>query len=80
MKKNNLLEWCKENGKEYLIEEWDTEKNREELGLEIEEVGYGSHKKAWWRNEKNHLWQAEIRGRSIRGYGCPYESGQKVLS
>lgn len=44
-----LVDWIKENPEyEYLLEEWDTERNREELGLEIGDVSFGCNKKVWW--------------------------------
>ncbi|MBQ4587207.1 MAG: zinc-ribbon domain-containing protein, partial [Clostridia bacterium] len=35
-----------------------------------------SHKKAWWKCDKGHEWQARIASRN-KGSGCPYCSGRK---
>lgn len=55
--------------------EWDYEKNE---GMTPEDVSHGSVKKAWWRCEKGHSWQAVIYSRA-NGNGCPYCAGNKVL-
>ena len=50
-----------------LAKEWDPVRN---LPLTPEQVLPGSHKKAWWRCEKGHEWQAIIKSR-VSGCGCP---------
>lgn len=50
-----------------LAEEWDPVKN---LPLTPDQVLPGSHQKVWWRCEKGHEWQAEIKSR-VSGCGCP---------
>ncbi len=57
-----------------LIKEWDFELNTD---LSPDEVSIGSNKKAWWRCEKGHSWEAIIGNRS-RWSGCPYCSGRRV--
>jgi plastocyanin len=42
-------------------------------------VTFGSHKKVAWNCELGHLWEAEIKSRSI-GRGCPVCSNKKVLT
>jgi hypothetical protein len=37
-----------------------------------------SNKKAWWKCEKGHSWEASINNRKSRG--CPYCSGKKICS
>jgi hypothetical protein len=37
-----------------------------------------SSKKAWWRCEKEHEWEAVIAGRNRDGRGCPFCAGQKA--
>ena len=39
----------------------------------------GSAKKVWWQCEKGHEWQASIRDRSQKRYGCPYCSGKRLV-
>ncbi|MDO4188243.1 MAG: zinc-ribbon domain-containing protein [Lachnospiraceae bacterium] len=57
-----------------LIKEWDFELNKD---LSPDEISIGSNKKAWWKCEKGHSWDAVIANRS-RSSGCPYCSGRKV--
>lgn len=67
---NDLLTWCGENNKEYIIEEWNYEKNN---GLKPEDVTKGSHKKVWWKCSENHEWEAVVKERTkINGNKCPY--------
>lgn len=63
--KKSLREWAIENNKEYIIDEWDTEKNLEELGLTIDEITHGSRKRVYWKCSKNkkHKWMAVISSR-----------------
>ena len=62
-----------------LVKEWDYDKNNK-LGIYPDEVTCGSGKKVWWKCNKGHEWQTVINKRSIRKYGCPYCSNQRVLS
>lgn len=50
-----------------LAVEWDYEKN---FGLTPSEVLPNSNKKAWWKCEQGHVWQAIIYNRN-KGQGCP---------
>ena len=59
-----------------LLEEWNYFKNK---GLLPSMVSVGSEKKAWWKCKMGHEWQAAIANR-VKGMGCPYCSGNKVLS
>ena len=69
--------------KKYLIDnaelmaEWNWEKNNE-LGFDPKILTLGSHKKVWWKCNKNHEWQATIGSRND-GRGCPYCSGYYVI-
>ena len=55
--------------------EWDYQKNG---SLLPSMVTSGSDKKLWWICGQNHSYQASISSR-VRGRGCPYCSGKKVL-
>ena len=57
----------------FLANEWDYEKNN---GLTPSDVLPNSNKKAWWKCQKGHEWQATIAHRTS-GTGCPYCSGRK---
>ena len=50
-----------------LAAEWHPTKNGE---LTPEQVLPGSHQKVWWRCEKGHQWQAQVKSR-VSGCGCP---------
>ena len=71
-------EWCIENKRENLLEEWDYEKNSE-LGYTPDNVSYGSAKDIWWRCEENHTFTQSIRNRTLHTQGCPYCSNRKIL-
>lgn len=59
-----------------LMDEWDWEKNAD---MDPTQLTTGSHQKAWWKCICGHKWQAKIDNRA-NGRGCPYCTGQKVLS
>ncbi len=67
---NDLLTKCPS-----LAKEWDYGKNI----VKITEVGTGTQKKAWWKCEKGHSWEAVISSRALNNHGCPYCSNQKLL-
>ena len=58
-----------------IAKEWHPTKNGK---LQPEFVSYGSSKKVWWKCKLGHEYEAIIYSR-IRGSGCPYCAGQKVL-
>ncbi len=58
-----------------LAAEWHHGKNN---GLTPADVTPNSHKTVWWKCNEGHEWQAII-GNRLKGNGCPYCAGQKVL-
>ncbi len=60
-----------------LCVEWDYEKNDEK---KPSHYSAGSHYKAWWKCNKGHSWQANISSRALKGRGCPYCSGNLILT
>jgi hypothetical protein len=84
MKKNNDLEtFCKQNGKEHLLDEWDYKKNK---GMFPNDISYGSGRKVWWKyayddpitgKHFDFEWQALVSNRA-KGSGCPFLSGRAV--
>lgn len=74
--KKSLYEFCMENQKDRLLQEWDQEANGE---ITPKTISYGSGKKAWWRCEKGHTWQAVVNSRSS-GSGCPVCAGKVALN
>ena len=71
----SLFEWCNENLKEYLLNEWDSESNNKSP----KEVAYASNKKYFWKCNTGHLWESKASNRTILGRGCPYCTNQKLL-
>lgn len=66
---NDLETWCRNNDKEYILKEWDYEKNGE---LYPVNVTRGSHKKIWWKCSQGHRWEAVIKDRTkLHGNKCP---------
>ena len=70
-RKKSLADWCKENDQEYLLCEWNYEKNG---SITPETVSKASHKIVWWKCSKGHEWKAQIKSRTYN-HGCPYCSG-----
>lgn len=66
----SLEEYCKENNKEYLLQEWDYDEN----DFTPSDVSYGSHKVVSWKCLKNHKYKKDIHSR-IQGVGCSECSG-----
>lgn len=62
-----LEDYCKENNKEYILEEWNYTLNR---NLTPKDVSYGAGKRVYWKCGKcGETWIASINNR-IRGSGC----------
>ena len=58
-----------------VAKEWNYERNN---GLTPSDVMPNSNKKAWWKCEKGHEWEAVIADRNL-GRGCPICVGKRVL-
>ena len=64
--------------REELYYQWDFEKN-DKLDLDIHRVTLGSHKVAWWKcPDCNSKYDMKINQRAMRGYDCPFCSGNRV--
>lgn len=59
-----------------LAAQWHPEKNGI---LTPQQVSPHSNCKVWWQCDRGHAWQATPASR-VRGRGCPYCSGRKVLA
>ena len=73
---NNLETWCKENGKEDILKQWDYNEN-EKLPSE-----YHPHtdKKVNWVCDNGHSYPMRICEKTKdKPYGCPICSGKKLL-
>lgn len=67
---NDLVTWCNQNNKSYILEEWDYDNNED---LKPEMFTHGSHKRINWICEKGHKWNAVIKERTkINGNKCPF--------
>ena len=73
--RRTFRDYCMENGKEDLLNEWHPTKNSP---LTPDSVTYGSRRKIWWSCPKGHEWQAAMYTRTGSGTGCPYCAGLKV--
>ncbi|MDO4312499.1 MAG: zinc-ribbon domain-containing protein [Eubacteriales bacterium] len=73
--KQSLYDFCIENNKSDLLQQWDGMANGE---MTPKTITYGSGRKAWWRCERGHTWQAVINSRS-NGCGCPVCAGKVAL-
>lgn len=74
--KEDLVTWCKQNNKEYLLDEWDYEKN----DLKPEEFFPKSEKIVMWKCKKEyHSYPAPIYFRTTQNTNCCYCTGKRVL-
>lgn len=72
---NDLETWCKANGREDLLDEWDYGKNGD---LKPNQVLNCSGKQVWWKCSKGHKWLTKISNRH-NGSNCPYCNNRNVL-
>ena len=63
-----LKEFCEKEKKQYLLDEWDEEKI---LLFTPETVSPSSSVPVWWKCEKGHSWQTQVRSRSTSLTRCP---------
>ena len=74
---NDFETWCKNNGREVLLKEWNFEKN----DIQPNQVSPKVAKKVWWKCSLGHEWESTINSRNGRVLiGCPYCSGHKTLA
>lgn len=68
--KNSLQEWCRENDKEYLLEEWHPTKNE---NLTPKGFTPFSNRDVWWKcSECGYEYEMSIQRRTDFGLGCKY--------
>ena len=63
-----LKDYCIKEGKGYLLEEWDDEKN---MPFTPESVTAGSALPVWWKCKNGHSWQTQVRSRAKTLTKCP---------
>lgn len=56
--------------------QWHPEKNGD---LTPRDVTPRANRRVWWRCEQGHDYQSVVAFRTLRGSGCPYCAGKKVL-
>lgn len=60
--------YCEKEGKQYLLNEWDEEKNQL---YTPETINHSSSLPVWWKCDKGHSWQTQLKSRSTSMTGCP---------
>lgn len=74
--KQSLYDFCLENGKGYLLVQWDTAGNLPDTPRTL---SAGSRKQVWWVCDHGHRWQAAVQNRTARDNNCPVCAGKQVL-
>lgn len=65
---NDLETWCKNNNKEFLLEEWDYQKNLKKPS----EITKANREKAWWKCPTcGNNWETNVVTRTMRNSKCP---------
>ena len=59
-----------------LMKQWDYEKNK---SLNLDKLTIGSSKKAWWKCEKGHSYDATIKSKAIGNLKCPICYNRRIL-
>ena len=71
-----LYDYCIENRKTYLLDEWDEKQN---LPYTVKTIAYASHKIVWWRCSEGHSFSTALCDRTLTKCGCPYCSGKRPI-
>lgn len=76
----SLEEWCHENNRDDLLNEWDMEKNIL-LGFSKQpsEVKYNASLNVEWKCQKGHEWRSCIVARTVFGLTCPICNPEKSV-
>lgn len=74
--KKSLKEWCEENNRLDLLDEWDYENNGD---LTPETISWCSGKHVFWLCNHKHSWKTTVAHRVTDNTRCPYCSNKKVL-
>lgn len=73
---NDFETWCFDNGKAYLVNEWDYDLNEKEPT----EYTWCSGIKVFWKCNKGHGWRTSIAHRVSENTGCPICSNRIILA
>jgi hypothetical protein len=68
---------CVKYGKQYLLEQWDAEKN---APLTPENIASTSTVRVWWKCEQGHSWQTQLSSRARGNTGCPVCLREKIAA
>jgi hypothetical protein len=71
--RQNLQDWCIENKRQDLLEEWYHSKN---LPITPSKIPPKTNKKYWWKCKNDHEWQGTPNNRTTLGRNCPYCAGR----
>lgn len=72
----SFKDYCVENNRQELLEQWDTAANQP---LTPDTVAWGCHQKLHWRCEKGHVYTAYTYDRIRAANPCPVCSGRRVI-
>lgn len=73
-KYKSIMQWCNDNNRNDLLQEFDVIKNENAIDRCFEGVLH----KYWWKCKLGHSYEMDLRLRK-RGCGCPYCGGKQVL-
>ena len=73
--KQTFYDFCLENGKTHLLDQWDRAGN---LPHTPENTSHGSRKRVWWICDRGHRWQAVVQSRGAQDSRCPVCAGRQV--
>ncbi len=65
----SLIDYCKSNGMEYLLQEFDIERNKERK-IDLEKISYASHTEVCWICPKGHKYEMILGNRTCGRQGC----------
>jgi len=71
----SLYSFCVKHDKEYLLCEWDAEKN---APLTPESAARTSTAMVWWKCARGHSWQTQLASRAKGNSGCPICLREKI--
>ena len=74
--KKSLKEWCIENNRLDLLDEWDYDKNDD---LTPDDVSYGTKNKYYWTCSQHHSYDLSPKSRTGQNQNCPYCSNHRLL-
>ena len=70
----SLYDFCRKYDRQYLLEEWDSEKN---APLTPSQVTVGSHRDVWWRCPKGHNYQTSVKLRARSAAAAPSAQAER---